>query len=109
MDKLNGFNFSIEKAVWWAWIIFTSLYFLGSVFFPFIYNQTQGAALQAKFQEGQLSGYNGAFTLLGQALTSQVKEGCKQALPVSVASGQTIGIVNVTCLQQPAAPQAPAK
>jgi hypothetical protein len=116
LDKIHNFNFSVEKAVWWAWIIFTSLFFLGSVFFPFIYNQTQGVALQAKFQEGQFNGYNTAFSLLGQALESQVKEGCKQPLPVTVASGQTMGIVNYACLAQaqqqapaPAAPQAPAK
>ena len=114
LDKIHNFNFSVEKAVWWAWIIFTSLFFLGSVFFPFIYNQTQGVALQAKFQEGQFNGYNTAFSLLGQALDSQVKEGCKQ--PLTVASGQTMGIVNYACLAQaqqqapaPAAPQAPAK
>lgn len=114
MEKVRNFNLPVEKAIWWAWILFTSLYFLVSMFLPVIYTQTQQVALQGKYQEGQVSGYNTAFSLLGQALDAQVREGCKQALPVSVASGQTMGIVNVGCLQQPQAgaqnaPQAQTK
>ena len=93
----------VSRAVAWAWVIFTTLYFLLSLAVPVIVSKAQNQAMQGSFQNGQLNGYNSAFSLMGQALTSQVKEGCKQALPLTVGSGQTIGVVNVDCLPKPQA------
>ena len=74
----------VSRAVAWAWVIFTTLYFLLSLAVPVIVSKAQNQAMQGSFQNGQLNGYNSAFSLMGQALTSQVKEGCKQALPLTV-------------------------
>ena len=93
----------VSRAVAWSWVIFTTLYFLLSLAVPVIVSKAQNQAMQGSFQNGQLNGYNSAFSLMGQALTSQVKEGCKQALPLTVGSGQTIGVVNVDCLPKPQA------
>ena len=93
----------VSRAVAWSWVIFTTLYFLLSLAVPVIISKAQNQAMQGSFQNGQLNGYNSAFSLMGQALTSQVKEGCKQALPLTVGSGQTIGVVNVDCLPKPQA------
>ena len=99
----------VSRAVAWAWVIFTTLYFLLSLAVPYILRDvaSQNIALQQSFtngqQNGQLNGYNTAFGMMGQALSAQVKEGCKQALPLTVGSGQTIGVVNIDCLPKPQA------
>ena len=64
-------------------------------------SKAQNEAMQGSYQNGQQNGYNTAFGMIGQALGAQVKEGCKQALPLTVGSGQTIGVVNIDCLPKP--------
>ena len=76
----------VSRAVAWSWVIFTTLYFLLSLAVPYIIRDvsSQNIALQQSFINGQQNGANSAFGMMGQALTSQVKEGCKQALPLTV-------------------------
>jgi hypothetical protein len=108
-----------------AWIIFTTLYFLISVSYPFIIGKTQNVALeqaravgynQAVSQAMQTfsgnvfqNGYGKAVLDLATALDAQVKWGCKEAVPVQIGSG-ALGIVNVACIEQAVAGanQAPA-
>jgi|GEM_PF-3958394 len=90
---------TLGKTLGFAWILFTTLYFLFSLAYPFVVQSTQTNVLQGAYQNGQVSGYTTAFTQLGQVLDEQMKGGCKQAVPVNVGSGVTLGVVNVACLQ----------
>ena len=90
---------SIAKTLGFAWVLFATLYFLFSVGYPFLLQNTQTTVLQGAYQNGQVSGYTTAFTQLGQVLDEQMKGGCKQAVPVNVGSGVTLGVVNIACLQ----------
>jgi hypothetical protein len=112
-DRLSQFTASGALVI--AWIIFTSLYFLISVTYPFIVGKTQSAAIQ----QAQVQGYNSAVSQamqtfsgnvfqngygkavldLATALDAQVKNGCKEAVPVQIGSG-ALGIVNVACITQ---------
>ncbi len=97
----------VSRAVAWAWVIFTTLFFLLYFAVPSIYVKTQTQALNGAYQNGQVSGYNTAFSQLGEVLDKQVKGGCKEAIPVNVGSG-TLGVVNTACLKgadQSAQPQ----
>lgn len=84
-----------------AWIIFTTVYFLLSVASPYIFERTQAAALQGSYQNGQANGYQAAVLQLGQALSTQLQGGCKEAVPVNFGTGAPIGIVSTNCLQGP--------
>lgn len=121
-------NFSGITATWAlvvAWIIFTSLYFLFSVTYPFVVGKTQSAAIQAAQVQGYntavsqamqtfsgnvfQNGYGKAVLDLASALDAQLKGGCKEIVPIQIGSG-AIGIVNVACIQQATAwAQAPAQ
>ena len=79
---------------------FTTLYTLFSFGYPFVVSQSQTSALNASFQNGQTSGYNTAFGQLGQALTQQFNDGCKQPVPVNVGGSGAVGIVSIDCLAQ---------
>lgn len=92
-------SLSIAKTLGFAWVLFSTLYFLFSVGYPFVVQNTQNTVIQGAYQNGQVSGYTTAFTQLGQVLDEQIKGGCKQAVPVNVGSGVTLGVVNVACLQ----------
>jgi hypothetical protein len=96
-DFINAL--SIAKTLGFAWVFFATLYFLFSLAYPFVVQNTQNTAIQGAYQNGQVSGYTTAFTQLGQVLDEQIKGGCKQAVPVNVGSGLTLGVVNVACLQ----------
>jgi hypothetical protein len=102
-------------AVLIAWIIFTSLYFLLSVTYPFVVGKTQSAAIQ----QAQVQGYNTAVSQamqtfsgnvfqngygkavldLATALDAQVKGGCAEAVPVQIGTG-VLAVVNVECIQK---------
>lgn len=129
-------NASMSTILLWVWVGITSLYFFGSLAYTFVTNQTlnqknqlaeQVQAAYANgynaavadalksfsgnaFQNGQNNGYLTAFMNLGQALSAQVADGCKQVIPINLGSGTTMGVVNVACLQQgqSGATQAPA-
>jgi hypothetical protein len=110
----RNYNINIQASIVAAWVLFVSLYFLCSIAYPYIATKSMDAAYQngraAGTQETYTAamasfsgnvfqnGYSTAFGQLGQALATQVKEGCKQAIPVTVASGTTIGVVNTGCL-----------
>ncbi len=98
----------VSRAVAWAWVVFTTLFFLLYLAAPYLIERNQTQALNGAYQNGQINGYNTAFTQLGDVLDKQVKGGCKEAIPVNVGSG-TLGVVNTACLkgaEQPA--QTPA-
>jgi hypothetical protein len=110
----RNYNISIQSSIVAAWVLFVSLYFLGSIAYPYLasknldaaYQNGRAAGSQETYNAAMASfsgnvfqnGYSTAFGQLGQALATQVKEGCKQAIPVTVASGTTIGVVNTGCL-----------
>jgi hypothetical protein len=108
------FTIDIQSSIIAAWVLFVSLYFLCSIAYPYIATKSMDAAYQngraagtqetynaamASFSGNVFqNGYSTAFGQLGQALATQVKEGCKSAIPVTVASGTTIEILNTGCL-----------
>lgn len=103
---------SLGKILAAAWVFFTSVYFLISVSAPYILAKTETALinnavntqLNTVFKQGQDNGqtvgFQAAISQLGQALTTQLKWGCKDAVPVTISSGTTIGILSTNCLQQ---------
>jgi hypothetical protein len=116
----------VSTILLWVWIGITSLYFFGSIIYTAYtsqnlkqedqinkqvqaayangYNAAVADALKSfsgnAFQNGQNNGYLTAFMNLGQALSAQVTDGCKQVIPINLGTGTTMGVVNVACLQQ---------
>ncbi len=72
-------------------------------------NNTVNSRLNEVFKQGQADGqslgYQAAYAQLGQALGAQFQGGCKEAIPVSLGSGTTVGIISINCLQQATAQQ----
>jgi hypothetical protein len=113
--RQNLANITTSGALMVAWMIFTTLYFLFSVTYPFIVGRTQSAALQAAQAQGYNSavsqamqtfsgnvfqnGYGKAVVDLATALDAQVKGGCNEAVPIQIGSG-ALGVVNVACIQK---------
>jgi hypothetical protein len=123
-SKESVASLSIGTLIGSAWVIFTTVYFLLSLTYPYIqsaqingadqngYNRgftTASNAAMASFSGNVFqNGFGTAVGQLGQALTKQIADGCKDAIPVTIGTG-SIGIVNAGCLQTPAAtPGAPA-
>lgn len=108
-------NITIGGLIVMAWVFFTSVYFFLSVGYPFVIGKTQSAALSTAQQQGYNSavsqamqtfsgnvfqnGYGKAVLDLAAALDTQVKNGCKEAVPVTIGTG-AIGIINTACIQQ---------
>lgn len=125
---MNRFFDSIDfgKLAVYVWVGFTTLYFLVSVSVPFLVQRTQASLLQNAQIQGYntamnqamqtfsgnvyQNGYNTAFLQLGEALSKQMTDGCKDAVPLNVGGSGAIGILSTACLQQSApAEQTPAQ
>lgn len=114
-------NVSVGKAITAAWVLFATVFFLYSVFFPSLektkidavsqaaYNQGFAAAANQAMssfsgnvlQNGYNNGYGTAILQLAQALANQYSQGCKEAVPVTIGSG-SVGVISVDCLQKAA-------
>jgi hypothetical protein len=107
-SKESVASLSIGTLIGSAWVIFTTVYFLLSLTYPYIQSTQVNGATQNGYNRGANDGFGTAVGQLGQALTKQIADGCKDAIPVTIGTG-SIGIVNAGCLQTPVAtPGAPA-
>lgn len=114
-------NISVGKAITAAWVFTVSVFFLYSIFFPFLESAKISAATQAGYnngysaaatqamasfsgntlQNGYNNGYGTAILQLAQALSAQYEGGCQEPVPVTIGSG-SVGVVSVDCLQRAA-------
>jgi hypothetical protein len=116
------FSFNREKAaasagsaILWAWVVFTSLFTLYSLFFGVLQSSKIQAAQQSGYAQGAnavsqqamqsfsgnvfQNGYSSAVSQLVGELAKQYEGGCTQAVPVSVGTG-SIGLLSADCLQK---------
>lgn len=97
----------VTKAITWAWVFVTSVYFIGSFAYPYLdqknltaayangraagQQETYNAAMQTfsgnTFQNGQKVGSTETITQLVNMLGKQIDGGCKEAIPVPLPNG----------------------